>query len=79
MGTTAGQDDFNNWMTQANFPIGALGTLAGAANSIETNDPLAVSNNSASPTDLQKFVTAMSAANTGANDGTIDWLTGLLG
>ena len=79
MGTTAGQNDFNNWMTQANFPIGALGTLAGAANSIETNDPLAVSNNSASPTDLQKFVTAMSAANTGANDGTIDWLTGLLG
>ena len=39
---------------------------------------LAVSNNSASATDLQKFVTAMGALNTGANDGTIDWLTSLL-
>ena len=79
MGTDAGQQDFTNWMTQANFPIGALSQLATGANSIETSDPLAVSNNSASPTDLQKFVTAMAAANTGANDGTVDWLTSLLG
>ena len=79
MSTTAGQQDFTNWMTQAQFPIGALGTLAGAANSIETNDPLAVSNNSASTTDFEKFIQAMSAANTGANDGTIDWLTSALG
>lgn len=78
MGVNSGQQDYKNWLDRANFPIGALGTLAQSANSIETNDPLAVSNNSASATDLQKFVTAMGALNTGANDGTIDWLTSLL-
>ena len=79
MGVNAGQQDYTNWMQQANFPIGALDTLATGANSIETSDPLAVSNNSASPTDLEKFVTAMGAANNAANSGTVDWLTSLLG
>lgn len=79
MGVNAGQQDFNNWLTRANYPVGALSQLATGANAIETSEPLAVSNNSASATDLQKFVTAMSALNTGANDGTVDWLTSLLG
>ena len=78
MGVNSAQSDYNNWLTQANFPIGALNTMAGAANSIETSNPLAISNNSASASDLEKFVTAMNAVNTGAQDGTVDWLTSLL-
>jgi len=78
MGVNAGQSDLNNWTTQANFPIGALGTLAQSANSIETNDPLAVSSNSASPTDVEKLITALQAGSNVANSGSLDWLTSLL-
>jgi len=78
MGVNSAQSDLNNWTTQANFPIGALNTMSSAANNIETSSPLAVSNNTASTSDLEKFITAMQAVNTGANDGTVDWLTSLL-
>ena len=79
MGVNAGQQDFNNWLQRANFPIGALGTLSQGANAIETNNPLAISNNTASSSQLDNWVKAMGAANTAANDGTIDWLSDLLG
>ena len=79
MGVTAGQQDFTNWLQRANFPIGALGTLSQGANAIETNNPLAISNNTASSSQLDKWVKAMGVANTAANDGTIDWLLNLLG
>lgn len=78
MGVNAGQQDFTNWLQRANFPIGALGTLAQGANAIETNNPLAISNNTASSSQLDNWVKAMGAANTAANDGTVDWLTNLL-
>ena len=79
MGTTAGQNDYNNWMTQANYPVSALGQLATASNAIETNEPLAVSSNTASPDAVSKMVTALQAGNNAVNSGTVDWLTSLLG
>ena len=79
MGTTAGQNDYNNWMTQANYPVGALGQLATASNAIETNEPLAVSSNTASPDAVSKMITALQAGNNAVNSGTVDWLTSLLG
>ena len=79
MGINAGNQDYANWFQQANWPVGALGTLASAAGAIETNNPLAISNNAASASDLDRFVAAMGAANTAANDGTLDWLSGLMG
>jgi len=79
MGTTAGQNDFNNWMTQANYPVGALGQLATASNAIETNEPLAVSSNTADPTQVEKMITALQAGGNMANSGSVDWLTSLLG
>jgi len=85
MGVDAGQQDYNNWYQKANFPIGALGTMASAAGTIESNSPLATSVNQTTgakkydPTSLEKIVSALGALNTGANDGTVDWLTGLLG
>ena len=79
MGVNAGQQDFANWLQRANFPIGALGTLSQGANAIETNNPLAISNNTASSSQLDNWVKAMGAANTAVNDGTVDWLSNLLG
>ena len=79
MGTTAGQNDYNNWMTQANYPVSALGQLATASNAIETNEPLAVSSNTASPDAVSKMITALQAGNNAVNSGTVDWLTSLLG
>ena len=85
MGLNAGQQDYSNWYQHATMPIGALGTLANASGSIESNSPLATSVNQTigakkyDPTNLEKTVAAMGALNTGANDGTVDWLTSLLG
>ena len=85
MGVNAGQQDYTNWFQKVNFPVGALGTLAQSAGIIESNTPLATSTNVTTgakaydPTNLEKTVAALGALNTGANDGTIDWLTGLLG
>lgn len=85
MGLNAGQQDYANWYQHATMPIGALGTLASASGSIESNMPLATSVNQTvgakkyDPTSLEKTVAALGALNTGVNDGTVDWLTSLLG
>ena len=85
MGLNAGQQDYSNWYQHATMPIGALGTLANASGSIESNSPLATSVNQTlgstkyDPTNLEKTTAALGALNTGANDGTVDWLTSLLG
>ena len=79
MGVNSANSDYQNWLTQANFPIGALGTLATASNAIETNEPLAVSSNSASASDVEKAIAALQAGNNMVNSGSVDWLTSLLG
>ena len=85
IGVNAGQQDYQNWYQKANFPIGALTNLASSAGAIESNSPLATSVNQTvgaekyDPTNLEKTVSALGALNTGANDGTVDWLTSLLG
>lgn len=73
MGNNAGQQDFTNWMTKANYPIGALGTLASSANAVETQ-PLGTMYSGSDPTTLQKTVAGLGALNTAVNDGTFDWL-----
>lgn len=84
MGLNAGQQDYANWYQKANFPIGALGTMANAASALESSQPLATSVNQTigaakyDPTSLEKTVSALGALNTGVNDGTVDWLTSLL-
>lgn len=78
-GLDAGQQDYTNWHQQAQFPIGALGQLANAAGTIESGNPLATINGSADPSQIEKWLAAMSAANTSVNDGSLDWLADLWG
>lgn len=75
----AGQQDFNNWLTRANYPVGALGTLASGASAIESSNPLATVTGSPDPKSLEQWMTAMAAVNNGANSGSFDWLADIWG
>jgi hypothetical protein len=72
MGLGAGQSDFTNWLTQANFPIGALGQIGQTYNSLRSNNPQSVSATTAGPDSMQKLTGALGILNSGLNDGTIN-------
>ena len=80
MGINAGQQDYTNWLQQANYPIGALTQLSTAANNLESSTPLATVNNTsttASSSNIDQLIAALTAANTAAGDGTFNWLSNL--
>ena len=73
MNNNAAAQDFNNWMTKANYPIGALNSLGSTANAIGAQ-PLGKLYSGSNPTGLQQATTGLTALNTAVNDGTFDWL-----
>jgi len=75
-GLDAGQQDFTNWMTKANFPIGALSQLGQTTGNIRPSNPLAVQNEAGGMTEFEKWATALKAAETGM--GAEGGLTALL-
>lgn len=72
MGTQAGQQDFQNWLQQANFPIGALGQIGSAFGQMRTSQPQSISTSSAGPGTLEKLSGILGILNTGLTDDTIN-------
>jgi hypothetical protein len=78
-GINAGQQDFTNWMQKANFPVSALGTMGQVTGNIRPSSPSSVSTEQADIPALQKLAMALTAANTGATDGTLQSILSMLG
>ena len=78
MGTAAGQQDFQNWLTHASFPVGALGQMAQATAQIRPGSPAAISTQQGELTDADKAAMGIGALNTGIQDGSLDGVTNWL-
>lgn len=76
MGVNAGQQDYKNWLDQANYPVTALGTLGQVTGNLK-GSPTAVSSEAAAPTDMQKIIAALGAADNGV--ASLQDILGLLG
>lgn len=79
MGVQAGQQDFTNWLTQANYPLSALGQIGQIFNQMKPGTPQSISSSSAAPTNVEKLGTVASILNSGLNDATIEKLLGWAG
>ena len=74
MGTQAGQQDFTNWMSQANYPLSALSQVGQIYGNMRSSQPQSISTSSAGPTSMEKLSGALGVLNTGLNDTTIQKL-----
>jgi hypothetical protein len=74
MGTQASQQDFTNWLQQANYPLSALSQVGQIFGNMRTTNPQSVSTSSAGPTGMEKLTGALGILNSGLNDGTINKL-----
>ena len=75
MGTNAAQQDFTNWMQQANYPVSALSQVGSMFQNMRPTTPQSVSTESGSePTNLEKVASVLGILNTGLNDSTIQSL-----
>ena len=74
MGTQASQQDFTNWLQQANYPLSALSQVGQIFGNMRTTNPQSVSTSSAGPTDMEKLTGALGILNSGLNDETINKL-----
>lgn len=79
MGTNASQQDFTNWLQQAQFPTQQLGALGQVTANIRPGQASSVSTESAGLTDMQKIQAAIAALNTGASDGSLQSILSMLG
>jgi hypothetical protein len=77
-GINAGQQDYTNWLQKANFPVSALGTMGQVTGNIRPSQAASISTEQADIPALQKLAMALTAANTGANDGTLQSILGML-
>lgn len=74
-GTQNAQQDFTNWMQQANYPVSALGQVGTMFQNMRSSQPQSVSTESgAAPTNLEKVASVLGVLNTGLNDTTINQL-----
>lgn len=87
-GATQSQQDFTNWLTQANYPINSLNSMATNTANLRSSQPLAsnVTASTADPaqstsslTGAQQAALGLGALNTANSSGTLDWLTSGLG
>lgn len=74
MGTQAGQQDFTNWMQQANYPLSALSQVGQTFGNMRTSQPQSISTSTAGPNDMEKLTGALGILNSGLNDSTINSL-----
>jgi hypothetical protein len=72
MGVNSAQQDFGNWMTQANYPLSALAQVGQAYGTMRPPNPQSISASTAGPNDMEKLTGALSILNTGLNDSTIN-------
>lgn len=80
MGVNAGQQDYTNWLQQANYPLTALGTLGQVTANIKPSSPSSVSTESAGLTDAQKAIAAIGLLQNGASaGGSLDSILQMLG
>ncbi len=79
MGTQASQQDFQNWLQQANYPLSALGQVGTAFGQMRTNNPQSISTSSSGPGTLEKLSGILGVLGTGLNDDTIGKLLGWAG
>ena len=74
MGTQAGQQDFTNWLQQANYPLSALSQVGQVFGNMRTSQPQSISTSSSGPTGMEKLTGALGILNSGLNDNTINQL-----
>lgn len=79
MGTQASQQDFTNWLQQANYPLSALGQVGTMFGQLRPNNPQSISSSSAPPSNMEQLAGALSVLNQGLNDDTISKLLGWAG
>lgn len=69
MGTNASQQDFTNWLQQANFPISALAQMGQTTANIKPGTPSSVSTQAAEPTAWERAIMALGAAGNSLTPG----------
>lgn len=74
MGTQAGQQDFTNWLTQANFPLSGLTQIGQAFAGMRPGQAQSISSSTAGPGTMEKLSGILGILNTGLNDNTIQKL-----
>jgi hypothetical protein len=74
MGTQAAQQDFTNWMQQANYPLSALSQVGQIFGNMRTSQPQSISTSTSGPTGMEKLTGALGILNSGLNDNTINQL-----
>lgn len=74
MGTQAAQQDFTNWLQQANYPLSALTQIGQVFGNMRTSQPQSISTSTAGPTSMEKLTGALGILNSGLNDATINKL-----
>lgn len=75
MGTNAAQQDYTNWMQQANYPTTALGQVGQMYQNMRPANAQSVSTEQGQePTNLEKVASVLGILNTGLNDSTIQSL-----
>jgi len=72
MGTQAGQQDFTNWLQQANYPLSALGQVGQIYAGMRPGQAQSISSSSAGPSTMEQLSGALGVLNSGLNDGTIN-------
>lgn len=79
MGLNAGQNDYKNWLENANFPVTSLSALGQVAGNLKPSNPAAVSVDQADMSTAEKVALSMAALNTGVTDGSLNSILQLLG
>lgn len=77
-GLSAAQNDFQNWLTKANFPMTAINTTQGALTALKPGQ-MSYQSVGAEPTNIDKLASVLGILNTGANDNTINSLLSWIG
>jgi len=79
LGVNAGQQDFNNWLTQANYPISALSQVGGMLGNLRPSNPQAITSSTSGLNNAEQFGNYAGLLNTGLNSGTFGNIIGALG
>ena len=74
MGSQASQQDFTNWMQQANYPLSALSQVGGMFNQMKPSNPSSMTTTGPEGGNLEKLGQILGVLNTGLDDGTINSL-----
>lgn len=79
MGNQASQQDFTNWLQQANYPVSSLAQVGQMFQNMRSPNAAGISTTGSGPTNLEKVASVLGILNAGLNDTTVNDLLGWIG